>query len=117
MWGSTPSPPAPTRASTVPAITFEPTRSEPSLAAGSALSVAAASVCLRVAVGPVRQRPQARAQVLAFDREPLLLAGRHHDQAVVADDLTQFGVGVAVAVGVFEDDELAELAASCRACG
>ena len=55
------------------------------------------------------QREEARADVLAVDRHPLLLAGRHHHLAVLADDLAELGVGVAVAVGVFEDDVVAEL--------
>ena len=63
---------------------------------------------LALAAGALGERPQARPQVLAFDRDPLLLAGRHHDEAAVTDQVAELGIGVAVAVGVFEDDEVAE---------
>ena len=110
MWGSTPSAPPPIRASTVPAITFEPTLRVPSapLAAG-AVDAVALGLRLVARCGAARAAREPRPQVLAVDRDPLLLAGRHHHRAVVADDLAELGVGVAVAVGVFEDDELAEL--------
>ncbi len=59
-------------------------------------------------VDPIRQRVEPRPDVLAVDRDALLAAGRHHDQATLADDPAKLRVGVAVAVGVAQDDEAAE---------
>ena len=57
----------------------------------------------------LRQGAEPRPQFLAVGRQLLFLAAGGDDRAAAADQLAEPGVGVAVAVAVFEDDEVAEL--------